>query len=249
MGLAMKELPIVVLVLTAGLSVGDPARGGTGPEEPRVSAWRSDRGSQTPENTVPRCPRGSTSPQVFRDWYDKAMELNGAEDRPRPLLREQIEANLRILCNCRPRGEGERAASLPPAAGSCVASATTLCLDGRQPGDRRFEVGVVFQTVPANVPCAAGHARPVTGRRWVREGLFWCSEPENPELLIKLEDDCTTEDHFSVVWSVARGVELTVSITDTWTEDEKVYVVDRAGPRTDRRAFSCRPAKAPGPER
>lgn len=206
----------------------------------------------------PRCPAGSTSPEAFADWYRRALgynaELYAAEHgRPPgegellPLLPEQIELNLEILCNCLPRlGERERP---PPDAGSCVPDAATLCLDGRWLGDGRFEVRVAFQAVPAAAPCDEGQVRTLADRRLRREGLFWCSEPEDPELMFKLVDGCAVNGYYWVVWSAARGVELTATVTDTRTDQETVYVVRSAAPETDLEALPCEPADGPVSER
>lgn len=188
-----------------------------------------------------QCPEGSTSPDLFSVWYRRAIRLNleafeaehrhpPAEGELAPLLPELIEANMRVLCDCPSRRQ---------AAGR-VPNATTLFIDGRSPEDRRFEVEVAFQAVPSGVACSEGQARPVAVRGLNRGGFFWCSGPENPELLIKLLDGCAVNGHFWAVWSAASGVELTVTVTDTRRGDRKVFVVrDAAAPETDMEAFAC----------
>lgn len=205
----------------------------------------------SPALSEPRCPEGSTTPKLFAAWFRRATELNAElfvaehgrapeEGELRPLLPEQIELNLKILCNCRPHRRTEREQP-PPAVGSCVPDAGTLCLDGRWPGDGRFEVRVMFHAVPAGAPCGAGQIRPLAGR-FRREGLFWCSGPEHPELMIKLVDGCAANGHYWVVWSAARGVEVSVTITDKRAEYELVHVVRGPAPETDLAAFPCEPA-------
>lgn len=161
----------------------------------------------------PQCPEGSTSPGVFTDWYRRALQLNAdlfvreygrlpAEDELRPLLPEQIEANLSTLCNCLSSHDDD----------GCVASGTTLCLN-----NDRFKVEVAWQTSTGMglgqvVPDGTGDS-----------SIFWFFSPNNWEMLFKVLDGCVINGHFWVLFAATTDVGFTATVTDTQEDEVKVY--------------------------
>lgn len=191
----------------------------------------------------PACPEGSTSPELFASWYERAIQWNAEmfEDqhgRPpavgelQPLLPEQIAANLEILCDC----------SGPPVIeGSCTPNATTLCIDD-EPGDQRFGVRVTYQTSQGGGVMGEGNAVSLSGLGFRRGGLFWFFSEDNPEILIKVLNGCGSNGHYWVFLSAATNLGLTVNAVDTQTGATVTFTnPDRrvAPPFADILAFPC----------
>ena len=106
----------------------------------------------------------------------------------------------------------ERELSVLPA-GSCVADATTLCLDGG-----RFRVTATW-TDPQG---ASGPARAVAETD--ETGLFWFFTPNNIETVVKVLDACDTP--FESFWVFAAGltdVGVELVVTDTETDTSVSY--------------------------
>jgi hypothetical protein len=103
--------------------------------------------------------------------------------------------------------------------GSCVASATRLCID-RVAGDRRFQIEVDYKTAQAS---GDGKAVPLTSLGVDRGGLFWFFSADNPEMLIKVLDGCGVNQRFWVFYAAGTDAGLTVTVTDTVTGESKVY--------------------------
>jgi glucose/arabinose dehydrogenase len=99
------------------------------------------------------------------------------------------------------------------AAEPCVASATTLCLNGG-----RFRVDVAWLNFQGN--SGFGQAVPLSGDA----GYFWFFDPDNPEIFVKVLDACVPP--FNHYWVFAAGltdVETTLTVIDTATGDLKRY--------------------------
>jgi hypothetical protein len=114
---------------------------------------------------------------------------------------------------------------------SCVADATTLCLN-----DGRFRVRVAFRA--AGGPVQDARAVGLTAD----SGYFWFFDPANIEIVVKVLGGCSVNGHY---WNFLAGltnVEVTTTVTDTQTGQSKVYT-NPAGtafaPVQDTSAFAC----------
>jgi hypothetical protein len=126
-------------------------------------------------------------------------------------------------------------------AGSCAAGDTTLCID-QQPGDRRFEARVAYQTSQAGGRQGSGHAIPLASLGVARGGLFWFFGPDNPEMLLKVLDGCALNGHFWIFYSAGTNVGLTTTVRDTvtgsvWTRTNPD--LRAAPPEQDTSALPC----------
>jgi len=99
---------------------------------------------------------------------------------------------------------------LPPG-GGCAFGSGELCLGNR------FRVGVTWRT---STGTGSGTARPLTGDT----GYFWFFSPANVELVVKILDGTSLNDHFWVFYGALSNVEYTLTITDTQTGRTKTYV-------------------------
>ncbi len=103
--------------------------------------------------------------------------------------------------------------AVSPRADDCTPGPTTLCL-----ADGRFEVEVEWATEDAS--SGDGRAIPLTADT----GAFWFFDAANVEVLIKVLDACSTA--FDSFWVFAAGltnVEVRLTVTDTQTDQVKVY--------------------------
>ncbi len=124
---------------------------------------------------------------------------------------------------------------------ACVPGDATLCLDD-QPGDRRWQLSVTFATVQGGGHAGNGHAIPLASLGVSRGGLFWFFSADNPEMLVKLLDGCSLNQHFWVFAAAATNVGFTLTVVDTRTGRAKAYSnADRrpAPPVQDTSAFAC----------
>ncbi|HEV3457964.1 MAG TPA: right-handed parallel beta-helix repeat-containing protein [Thermoanaerobaculia bacterium] len=129
----------------------------------------------------------------------------------------------------------------PAAAGPCVPSAATLCIDDRA-GDRRWQIGVSFHTAQGGGLAGSGNAIALGSLGVARGGLFWFFSSDNPEMLIKVLDACTLNQQFWVFYSATTNVGFTVEVVDTSTGRTRTYANQdgtAAPPLQDTAAFSC----------
>ncbi len=124
----------------------------------------------------------------------------------------------------------------------CVPSATTLCLDD-QPGDKRFKVEVLYQTSQGGGLSGMGNAIPLSPLGVNRGGLFWFFSQDNPEMLLKVLNACTTSTpSYWVFYSAGTNAGFTVTVTDSVTGRVKIYSnpdLTTAPPVTDTNALPC----------
>ncbi len=124
----------------------------------------------------------------------------------------------------------------------CVPSGTTLCLDD-QPGDKRFKVEVLYHTVQGGGLSGLGNAIPLSSLGVNRGGLFWFFSPDNPEMLIKVLNACSTATpRYWVFYSAGTNVGLSITVTDSVTGRVKTYSnpdLTSAPPVTDTDALPC----------
>lgn len=103
-------------------------------------------------------------------------------------------------------------ATPPTSAGTCAASATALCLNGG-----RFKVEVAWKDFSNNT--GVGQAVPLTGDT----GYFWFFGLENVELVIKVLDGTSLNQHWWVFYGALSTVDYTITVTDTMTGMQKTY--------------------------
>ena len=99
------------------------------------------------------------------------------------------------------------------AASACVATATSLCLNGG-----RFRAAVTWTDFAGNT--GVGTAVPLTGDT----GYFWFFSSNNIELAVKVLDARALNDAFWVFYGALSNVEYRMTVTDTATGQSKTYV-------------------------
>jgi streptogramin lyase len=95
---------------------------------------------------------------------------------------------------------------------ACLADPTTLCLNGG-----RFRVTTDWRRRDGST--GQGRAVDLTAN----SGYFWFFDAGNIEVVVKILDGCSTNQHH---WAFAAGltnVEVTMTVTDTYTGLSKVY--------------------------
>jgi hypothetical protein len=159
--------------------------------------------------------------------------------RRRP-LRSAVRSAFRVLlCATALLPSATAFAQSSPTA--CVASATTMCLNGN-PGDQRFPISATFHTVQGSGSSGNAGAIPAAPLGVTQGGLFWFFEPTNPELLVKILNGCAVNNHFWFFASAGTNVGVTITVTDTFTAAQKVYTnpdLTPMAPIQDITAFSC----------
>lgn len=109
---------------------------------------------------------------------------------------------------------------------ACTPNATTLCIDNSlNPGDRRFRVTMSFDTTQGGGRMGDALAIPLSAVGVTKGGLFAFSDPENPEVLVKVLNGCNGANPFFWVFYAPTtnfGFELTVF--DTLRNQSRTYV-------------------------
>jgi hypothetical protein len=119
-------------------------------------------------------------------------------------------------------------------AGRCIPSSNRLCLNGN-----RFQVEVDWRDLGGSN--GRGRARALD---LDDSGLFWFFDSENLELLVKVLDACSFNDHFWVFAAATTNVEYTLRVTDTKTGQVRNYfnpLGTRSPATTDTGAFGTCP--------
>ena len=122
---------------------------------------------------------------------------------------------------------------------ACTPDATTLCLQGGRfevKADLRDEVGNQF-TIPDMNQSGPAQAQPL----FDDTGLFWFFEAANPEILAKVLDACSFNNHFWVFTAAPTNMEYTLTVTDTVSGELKQYFNPLGTPApaiTDTAAFA-----------
>jgi outer membrane protein assembly factor BamB len=128
-------------------------------------------------------------------------------------------------------GNGALWAYAPAVATTCVADATTLCLQ-----NRRYQVRATWQTAAG--AAGDGMAMPLTADT----GTFWFFSAANLEIVVKVLDGCGAGDHF---WFFAGGltdVHVVLTVTDTANGAVRFYQNPQGtpfAPLQDTSAFPC----------
>jgi hypothetical protein len=126
----------------------------------------------------------------------------------------------------------------PPA---CVANNTTLCIDD-VPGDKRFQITSTFATSQAGGKAGNGQAISLVPVAVSEGGLFWFFSSSNPEMLIKVINGCTVNNHFWVFYSAGTNVGFQVHVKDMKTSHTANYQntdLTEAPPLQDVNALIC----------
>ena len=117
-------------------------------------------------------------------------------------------------------------------ASGCTSDATALCLSGA-----RFRVSAAWQT---GTQSGQGMAVPLTGDT----GYFWFFSSSNVEMVVKVLDGCSFNEHKWVFAGGLTNVEVTLTVTDTQTGAVRTYVNPASTaflPIQDTSAFSTCP--------
>ena len=109
-----------------------------------------------------------------------------------------------VLADTTPSAENSTTPDGASTAGSCVADATTLCLN-----QGRFEVKIDYRT--AQGATGDGQAFPLT----TDSGYFWFFDDANVELVIKVIDGCGFNDRYWVFAGGLTNVETHLTVRDT----------------------------------
>jgi len=96
---------------------------------------------------------------------------------------------------------------------ACTPGATTLCLN-----NSRFQVQVAWR-VPSQGTTGVGTAVPVASDT----GAFWFFTSNNLELVLKVVDGRSFNNHFWVFYGALSDVEYRITITDTSTGAVRTY--------------------------
>ncbi len=96
--------------------------------------------------------------------------------------------------------------------GGCQPSSTSLCLNGG-----RFKVEAEWRDFQGNT--GNGHAVALTADT----GYFWFFSSTNLEVVLKVLDGRTLNDHFWVYFGALSNVEYTLTVTDTVTGATRRY--------------------------
>jgi streptogramin lyase len=129
---------------------------------------------------------------------------------------------------------------------TCVADATTLCID-QNPGDRRFKIQVSYHTSQGGGLSGSGNAIALPSLGVTEGGMFWFFGATNPEMLIKIIDGCSLNSHFWVFYAATTNVGFTVTVTDTLNGHQATYTNPdghAAPPQQDTSALTCQGSHA-----
>ncbi len=131
--------------------------------------------------------------------------------------------------------------SLAGAPSSCVPDMTTLCIDD-QPGDKRFQINVDFETTQAGGVAGSGQVLALASVGVARGGLMTFFSGDNPEMLIKVLDGCGINGKKWVFYTAGTNVGFETTVVDTQTGESVTYCntdLNPAPPLQHLQAFDC----------
>ncbi len=123
---------------------------------------------------------------------------------------------------------------------NCTPSNTTLCL----PDSRRFSLAVNWATSQGGGQSGVGQTVSLEPVGVTKGGVFYFSDPANPEMLVKVLNGCPINNHWWVFFAATTNVGFNLTVTDTVTNQTVVYTnpdVHPANAVTDTRAFATCP--------
>lgn len=126
------------------------------------------------------------------------------------------------------------------AASLCTAGPNVLCIDD-VPGDRRFKVTMEYSSPPRGIS-GSGKAVATAPIGIPRGGLFWFFSADNPEVLVKVLNACSINNHYWVFLTAGTDVGYVATVLDTTTGVQQTYTnpdLKAALPASDIQAFAC----------
>jgi hypothetical protein len=78
-------------------------------------------------------------------------------------------------------------------------------------------VSVFFNTAQGQRPTGFGTAIPLGSLNVPSGGIFWFTNPQNPEMMIKVLNGCPTNGRFWVFYAAGTNFALDVDVFDTVT--------------------------------
>ena len=102
---------------------------------------------------------------------------------------------------------------------NCVADTTSLCLD-----NGRFRVTTAWRTGDGST----GHGRAIN--LTANSGYFWFFDAANVEMIVKVLDGCEVNQHDWVFAAGLTNVEVTTTVTDTYSGLSRIYTNAQATP-------------------
>ncbi len=124
---------------------------------------------------------------------------------------------------------------------TCTPDSQTLCIDNN-PGDKRFKIQISFSTVQGGGLSGYGHPLSTASLGISQGGIFWFFQSTNPEVLVKVLNECSMNGYFWFYASAGTNVGLNIGVTDTLTGRNKSYTnpdLHPAAPVQDNNAFTC----------
>lgn len=180
-------------------------------------------------STSSACTDGSTRIELFTG---DGVVYNGMQfSAPNARQAQVAEVTMPIIANY----VGD-----PPNTGPCVPDDTTMCLDSSNgSGDKRFEIRVSFETTLNGGQ--SGFGLPTMLSDSTESGLFSFFAPSNKEMLIKVINACSFNEHFWVFFGTTTNVGFSVLVRDTlldntWSHENEDLT---AGQVQDINALPC----------
>jgi len=133
------------------------------------------------------------------------------------------------------------------AGGHCTPSSTTLCIDDK-PGDRRWQLTATYATEEGGGRSGSGEAIALSSLGITQGGLLWFFDAANPEMLVKVINACSLNQHFWVFYAATTNAGFKLKVLDTQTGNAKSFSnADglAAAPIQDTSAFACTNGDAP----
>ena len=127
-----------------------------------------------------------------------------------------------------------------PAGSGCVPSATRLYL----PGNGRFSVTMDFFTVQGTGNSGPAQAIELDTLGLTSGGLFYFTNPTDPQVLIKVVNGCPVNNRWWVFYAATTNVGFDITVTDTQNGLSNVYSnpdINAAPPVQDTQAFATCP--------
>lgn len=105
----------------------------------------------------------------------------------------------------------------------CVADTTTLCIDDA-PGDARFRVTMEYESTLGGGIQGDALVTPLASVGITRGGVLAFTNRANPEVLVKVLNGCSINDHYWVFYAAATTVGFRLTVDDTEAQLSKTYV-------------------------
>jgi hypothetical protein len=173
---------------------------------------------------------GSNGPVVL-EVDDTTSPVSGALPNDHPFFDDFVTDLLAGNVYLEVRSLAHPAGEVRGQIAGCMSGPEALCLLGR-----RYQVEMSFR--PLGGQTAQAKAWPLT----VDSGTFFYFRPDNREVLLKVLDACSLNDHHWVFFAATTNVEFTLTVTDTETGAMRQYSNALGHPATpvlDTAALPC----------